>query len=279
MVKLGREALKRMVLGLVFLAPATDALAGRSFTAEAVETRAGQPPETGRVFYAEQGMRFEFRRQGKSVVQIFLPGQGLMRVLFPEEKTYLEFQGPVSSSRLADTKPETPCPAPNLARCERVGSDTIDGVAAEIWRVTPLLPPNVQAAPLQGPTDIWWDKQRKVALREKGADGSLVQTRLTGQKQHGGRTTDLWETVLTGPDGQPRRTVRWHDPELNIDVHEEHPNGSIRDLRNIVVTQPDPAWFTLPSDFRRLETPPRGPAPQGTENGGRDPGNHPQVQQ
>ncbi|MBF0130830.1 MAG: hypothetical protein HQL33_12650 [Alphaproteobacteria bacterium] len=265
-----------VAVALIVLASAADALAGQAFTADAVEVQPGKPAETGRVYHADQGMRFEFERQGHPVVQIFLPAQGLMRVLFPGEKTYLEFQGPTAGSRPADAKPETPCPPPQVARCERIGSDAVNGIATETWRVTPLaVPAQADARPVAppGPTIVWWDKARKMTLRDRGADGASSETRLTGRKQYEGRSVEVWETTFVASGGQPQRTVRWHDPELDIDVHAEHPNGAVRDLRNVVVTKADPAWFALPSDYRRLETPPKA-APSGGPSG-----NYPQVQQ
>lgn len=237
---------------LVVLA-STGASAGPSFTADAVQTQPGQPTEAGRVFFADQGMRFEFQRDGRSVVQIIMPRTGLMRMLYPQDKIYAEVQGPATPDFA--TRPETPCPPPEAAKCERIGVDTIEGLSLETWRVTPV-PSKTGAAAAQpgAPFQVWWDKQRHIPIREKHADGSSAQTSLRGKMSFQGRSVEQWETTFVGSDGKTRRAARLHDIELDVDVREEYPSGATRELRNIRLAPPDPAWFTVPADFRRVDT-------------------------
>ncbi|MEO5373495.1 MAG: DUF4412 domain-containing protein [Alphaproteobacteria bacterium] len=256
--------LNAIAAGLVLLT-AFEASAGPSFTAEAVQTQQGQPPETGRIYFSDQGMRMEFQRQGRPVVQIIMPGQGLMRILFPQDKAYAEIKGPAAPDFA--TRPESPCPPPEAGRCERLGTETIDGVATETWRITPAAQPTQPAqtgaqAGAGGSFQVWWDRQRRLPLRERHADGSTAQTTLKGKVSFQGRAVEHWETTFVGTDGKSRRAARLHDPELDVDVREDYPSGATRELRNIKLVPVDPGWFAVPADYRKVD-----PGQAGTQPG------------
>ena len=60
---------------------------------------------------------------------------------------------------------------------------------------------------------------------------------------------------MTSVDGKSQSGTRWFDVELGITIREAFPNGSVRELQNIVVKEPDPALFSLPKDYRKLDVP------------------------
>ena len=231
------------------------ARAAPAFTAEAIHTPPGQSPETGRVFISEQGSRFEFERKGRPVIQIMLPGQEVMRLLFPEDKTYVEM-AQLSPSKMES--PATPCPLPAIAQCERTAVETLNGRPVEVWRITfNQIPGDIstgQQSVASGPIQIWWDSERKVAMREQYPDGGASTTTLKGKVDHQGRSVEHWQITLTRPDGETVRMSRWYDPELQTDVREERPNGAVREFRNIRLVAPDPAWFTVPAGYRRVDS-------------------------
>lgn len=240
--------------GALLLAAGGSALAAPSFTAEVVQSQAGQQPETGRMFMSEQGVRLEFQSQGRRTVNILLPRQGLMRVLFPDERTYFEIQA--AAAQPPGTRPETPCPPAQSARCERTGTDRVGSAQTEVWRITPSAPtPPGQQKPSRaaGPFQVWWDPIRRVALREQHADGAWAQMALVGTTTREGRKVEQWQTTITDTDGKTRRMTRWTDPELEVDVREEFPNGGSRELRDIRLVKPDPVWFEIPAGFRRID--------------------------
>lgn len=231
---------------------ASQALAGPAFTAEAVHMVPGQPTETGRVFVSEQGSRFEFERQGRAVIQIALPGQGIVRTVFPADKTYVEITQPPRTAE----NPATPCPPPTVARCERTGTETLNERPVEIWKIT-LNPLPGQPLPGQNASTgflrIWWDAERKLALREQYPDGGTSTTVLRGRVDYEGRSVEHWQMTITSSEGKTMRMAHWHDPELQTDVREEHANGAVRAFRNIRMVAPDPAWFAVPAGYRRID--------------------------
>ncbi len=247
-----------VAVGMGMFLTASPALAAPAFTAEAIHAPPGQSPETGRVFISEQGSRFEFERKGRPVIQIMLPGQAVMRLLFPEDKTYVEMTQ-LPQSKIAH--PKTPCPLPEVAQCEQTAVETLNGRSVEVWRITFNQMPGDLAAGKKsiasGPIQIWWDAERKVAIREQYPDGGLSTTTLRGRVDHQGRSVEHWQVTLTRPDGETVQMSRWYDPELQTDVREERPNGTVREFRNIRLVAPDPAWFAVPAGYRRVDSPVR----------------------
>ncbi len=237
-------------------------LSAPAFTAEAVHILPGQSPEAGRVFISEQGSRFEFKRKGQSVVQIVLPQQGIMRLLFPRDKTYLEM---TQSPQPTTNRSMTPCPPSAMAQCEQAGAETLSGRTAEVWRITFNPIPGQESSPrAAGFLQIWWDAERKLALREQYPDGRSSTTVLRGRVNHQGRSVERWQVTLTGSEGKTLQMERWYDPELQTEVREEYPNGTVREFRDIRLVTPDPGWFTVPVDYRQINP----QAIQGNGSGG-----------
>ncbi|MBF0563259.1 MAG: DUF4412 domain-containing protein [Alphaproteobacteria bacterium] len=265
MAKLMEVAAGVLALATMDATVAVAVAASPSFTAEAVQLSPGRGSESGRVYISEQGMRFEFQRQGHPVVQIIQPRQGLMRILMLQEKTYMEFRGAAMPDALAE-KPTTPCPSEREVHCERTGNDTLNGAPVELWRITSLIQGKGQPDP--GPIQVWWDPRNKVVVRQQIPDGSNVTTSLSGHVSYQGRDVEQWVTTYTSANGKSQSATRLHDPELNVDVREEMPTGAVRELRNITLTKMDPAWFVVPADFRKVEAngaKPPGSAPSSSD--------------
>ncbi|KAF0118512.1 MAG: hypothetical protein FD149_651 [Rhodospirillaceae bacterium] len=175
-----------------------------------------------------------------------LPGQGLVRTVFPADKTYVEMTQPPQTAE----RPATPCPPPAVARCERTGTETLDGRAVEVWKITlnPLPGQDASTDSLQ----IWWDAEHKLAAREQYPDGGTSTVVLRGRIDYEGRSVEHWQMTMTSSKGKTMQMARWHDPELQTDVREEHANGAVRAFRNIRLVAPDPAWFSVPAGYRRI---------------------------
>ncbi len=230
-----------------FLAGAAGAQAGSpSFTADTVQRHPQAGVQQGRIFVSELGTRMEGKdQQGRQVIQITLPKEGIMRVLFPEEGTYMEVQGPKAPAQPMP-KPDNPCAmAPPESKCERVGTETLGAVATEQYRLT------IKDA--KGPVTVWWDPQRKLPLRQENPDGSSVQQTLRGETQYEGRRVEHWVTTMVTPQGQTHTVQRWDDLELKIPVYQQLGEGTTSELHNIRLVSPDPAWYQVPQGYRRVE--------------------------
>lgn len=217
------------------------------FTADAVQKQGGQSLQSGKLYVSTAGSRFEFEDQGRQIVQIQLPTQGLMRLLFPSDKTYLEFKTEAGAPT-PDSRPQDPCkPAPDLA-CKRMGEEQINGMKLERWTVKP------EGAP--GDINIWWDRERRMPLRQVLFDGSTMQAVMTGSQNHEGRNVESWEITYTSPNGQFRRGMALYAPDLGATVLEQQPGGTMRELRNIVVGKIDTKLLEVPEGYTKLATPP-----------------------
>lgn len=215
-----------------------------SFSAEMVQTHPVHGTQQGHMFVAPEGMRMEVEQQGRHMVQIMLPKQGIMRVLFPDEKTYIEAQGQPNANATTGN-PDTPCSEGSGLMCEAVGKGTLSGIAVDKYAITP--PQG------KGTVVIWWDPVRKMPLRHDFPDGGVRTSTLKGTASHEGRTVESWETTMTGADGKSQSSKSLFDPEIGMAVREELPDGEVHELRKIKIVQPDPAWFAVPSGFRKVE--------------------------
>ena len=243
------------LLSLLVVFFASQAMAeGKSFSADAIQQRPGQPAQSGKLYIGDKGARFEFTTQGRRIVQI-VSSEGRMDVLFPQQKTYMQVEGQAGHTPGRGAK--VPCkPAPNLA-CTKSGSETIGGVVTERWAKQP------QGAPKA--VVIFWDPQRSFAIRQQLPNGNIAEMRKIGEVDYEGRKVEKWQMVTRSGAGERPDGELLYDPELEITVREQHSNGFLRELKNIKLGALDAALFTVPSDYRKMQLPRgSGPLPRGT---------------
>ena len=240
-----------LAAGMLTLAAAAGAAAGESYSADAVQTAPGQPPRMAHIVRTADAMRLEIAEQGQTSVQIMLPRQGVMRMLFPQDRTYMEVQGQALPADAFD-QPDAPCLMAEGGGCEKLGAETFGGVAVERWRMA--VPAAAQGQPPQAVV-VLWDPVRKMALRQEMPDGRVVTMTRVGPDAHEGRPVEHWRTTMTAPGGETMSGDWWYDPEIETIVREEMPDGARRQLTNIAVGPVDPALFQVPQGFRRIEVP------------------------
>lgn len=231
---------------------------GVSFTADTVEKFPKQGVQQGRMFVSDQGVRMESSRQGQQVVQISLPKQGVMRVLMPRQRTYMEMKVPAGSGG-PTAKPDNPCGGLDKKSCQRIGTEDVGGIKAEKWKIS--LPKAT------GPVMAWWDTERKMMLRQEFPDGSMAQMTYQGPTTYEGRKVEKWETLRVSAKGEQQKMQQLLDRELGITVREQYPTGAVRELRNIKIVKPNPSWFAVPQGFVKQQ-PQQQQAP-GQYRGGR----------
>lgn len=251
----GLKWLSAAVFSVIGLEAAAD---GASFVADTVETYPDQGTVQGRMYVSDQGMRMERTQRGEQVVQISLPNQGIIRILFPRQRTYMETRVPAGAGG-PGIKPDNPCSGAPAAKCRKLGAEELSGIKTEKWELMPDKAP--------GPVLIWWDTARGISLRQEFHDGSMSQMVYKGQADYEGRKVERWEMVRVTAKGEEQRAEQLMDRELGIAVRERFPTGALRELRNIRVTKPDPSWYAVPQGFR-LQQPRQQP--------GQQPGQQPQ---
>jgi len=238
-------------VGLVIVLVAAVAVTGAraetpSFVADVVQSHPQGGSQKGRIFVAPQGMRMEFSNQGRTMVQIMLPAQGVSRYLDPSQKTYMEMKGPVSQ-QAPGTQPDNPCQSFPNTICNKVGAEKLSDANTEKWQVN--------AKQGNQSVMIWWDAERKMIRRQQFSDGRVMQTTLAGTVDYEGRKVERWTATFTSQGQKAQSAERLFDPELGLAVKEQMPNGMMRSLHNIKVTRPDPNWFAVPAGYRKVDPP------------------------
>ena len=222
----------------------------QSFSAEAVETARGMQPTHMKLHVSrDKSVRIEMMTPQGEIVQQYFAGSGLMRILYPARKEFIEQKAPAPLSMPGDVV-MNPCDNMPDAKCQNLGIEEINGLAAIHWKVT-RKGPNQQVFSMEQ----WLDKQRGITLREKLPSGASIDAKMTAKVNINGREAERWEVTMTSVDGKSQSGTRWFDVELGITIREAFPNGSVRELQNIVVKEPDPALFSLPKDYRKLDVP------------------------
>ncbi len=216
------------------------------FVARAVLTMPEKGAQTGTIYVAKQGTRFEFLVDGRPVVEIRLPGEGIARMVFPESRTYFEMKAPEGAGPAA-TQTDVPCAPSEKLACEKVGEEMLGPIKVERWEVTPE----------GGPTAvrIWWDVDRKLPVRQEFADGRVMQATMKNMETHNMRQVERWEITFRTPDNRVEIGTVLYDPEFKLSVYESYPGGVMRELHDIRIQTPDPQLFEVPAGYRRIEPP------------------------
>ncbi len=234
-----------IALALALAAGASAQAGPPSFTADTIQGHPKHGSLQGRLFSSPEGTRVESAFQGRQTVRITLPGKGIFRVLFPQNKTYMEQVGKPSPGMGA--KPATPCEMAPSANCERIGDDKIGDIAVGKW--------SVKAPQGNSTMIVWWDPARNTPLRQEFSDGRVMESTFKGSETREGRAVERWVITFNTPQGQTMTSTRIVDPELDATVYEESPGGGTRELRNIKLVPADPSWFAVPEGYAKVDAP------------------------
>ncbi|HHS89258.1 MAG TPA: hypothetical protein ENJ26_02690 [Rhodobacteraceae bacterium] len=262
-----KALLKTIIFGVIGMfalsepVPAQQAgTASEPYSATAIHALPGQPETTGKIIKSGQNLRMEFTQNGKPVIQILRPADGVMFILDPATKSYFEVRGPAVP--VPNDGYTTPCPDNQASEiCQLVGTDTVSGIDVEKWAIS--------TQPGTQPMVILWDSTRRRALRQEFPDGSVTAMAFQAMEDIAGRTAEHWKIIVTAPGQESRSGDWWFDPELRLVLREDLPTGESRRLENIVVGQVDPSAFQVPAGWTRRELPapqaqqPQQPAPSG----------------
>jgi hypothetical protein len=241
------------VLAMLLVTPAAWAFE-KAFSAEAVQTAPGMEPTRMKFYVAKNNaIRMEMQTPHGEIIQQYFPQSGLLRVIYPAQRQYIEQQSPAPLA-LPGEVVTNPCDQLPDAQCENLGEETIGQQTAVHWRVSRQGPDN-QAQVMEQ----WLDNKRGVPLRQIFPNGTRIDATLTGIENINGRNAERWEIVMTPITGNPQTGIQWHDPELDVTIRESLPNGSVRELINIETSEPAASLFEVPAGFSRLKMPSQEP--------------------
>ncbi len=229
------------------------------FTADAVISMPQRGIQSGTLYVGAKGVRMDSLHQGRQVIEVRLPKEGIARVLFPEDKTYLEMKIPAGAGVTIGPQTE-PCVASEKIACEKQEAEKTGNADVELWHVTP------EGAPK--PIKIWWDAKRKLPVRQAFPDGRVIQSIFQNTEFFGDRNVERWEVLFRAPHGRFMNGQVLFDPEYGLTVYESMPGGLVRELRNVRLGAPDAALFGVPEGYKEIKRPQQPqpvapPAPQG----------------
>lgn len=220
------------------------------FSAEAVQSAPQRPTMQAQMYVSSKAVRTETNNNNQLQVEIVFPEQGRRVMLIPQQHRYMEQNGlPPLAPAATQQKNFNPCAGVPDTRCKKLGSEKLQGREAEKWQIT---------AQRDGRTLVsqhWIDIERRLALREKFADGTLSELKILGKEKLNGRTTEKWQLTVIYNNGQRSQSTQWYDPQLQMVIREELPGGYVRELRNIKVAKQAASLFTIPADYQRQQVP------------------------
>lgn len=241
-----------ILLGALFVG-ATCVQAGTPFTAIAVQTTPGGVIQT-RVMIAEKAVRNEYEQDGHKVIEIIHPDDNRRLLLFPREKVFVEQYAPAFPDRRV-AGDNSPCEKMPGTLCRKLGDEVVNNIKTEKWEFTRV----VKGRPEH--SLHWIERERQLPVREFFPDGTAIDMFLLATETVNNREAEKWRMQVLGADGQRSQFLQWYDRELKLVIREEHPDGYVRELRDIKVGKHKAGLFDVPAGYTRQARPPQVLAP------------------
>ena len=239
----------RSILLTICLFFTTQALA-ISFTADAIQKR-GDDVGQARMYWKDGSVRFEFLDQGVPMVQIFDNKNRKVIWLDTKNEVYMQREMTQEQAIPVDTNPSEkydPCTNFTEAECNFLKTTRYNGRAADKWLLT------FQVDGKDHHVFQWIDQQHRILIRQENPDGSVLDVKILDDQEVNGRRARKVDMIAISPDGSSVHGIQWYDEELNVVVRQQLDDGSIDELRNIIVEDVSSSLFTIPEGYKSVET-------------------------
>ena len=236
------------VIGLAITSSVAAQNPGKPFSATAVQITPQGVVQT-RITISQKAIRNEYEQNGHKMIELIYPDENKRVMLFPEQKVFIEQYAPSYPDRRV-TDGDSPCEKLLGTICRKVGDEVVNDIKTEKWEFTRV----VKGRPVH--TLHWIDRKRQLPIREFSADGSVVEMFFLGNDDINKRKAEKWRMQLMSADGQRSQFLQWYDRELKLVIREEHPDGYVRELRDIKVGKQKKSLFTIPKGYERRVKPP-----------------------
>ncbi|MDH3526341.1 MAG: DUF4412 domain-containing protein [Gammaproteobacteria bacterium] len=232
----------------VLLFASAFARAGVEFSADVVQTIPQQDDMHGKIFVGKDRMRTEFKVNDQTMIQIVDTKKQTAYMLNTQNRSYLQRKaGPGDMlPGSANVQADNPCAGMPDITCKKLGTEQVNGRTADKWEFE-----NTTQAQ-SGKLLYWLDRERLIPLRQIMPDGSSIEIRLVGKEKVNGRNTEKWEINMQRVGGQSKVFHQWFDPELDTNVREQQPDGSVRELSNITIGAQPAELFTVPAGYKEI---------------------------
>lgn len=221
-----------------------------SFTADAVQIR-GSEISHAKMFWHDGNIRFEYKDQGTSVVQIFNSKNNRLIWLDSGKKVYVQRELTEQQARSVSTKAGikyNPCDEFAAAECTHLKATELNGRQTDKWLVTLNLDGRDRHV------FQWVDKTHQILVRQENPDGSVLDLKILDDQEVNGRKVRKVDMTSISPDGSSVHGIQWYDSELDIIVRQQADDGAIDELRNIKIEQLNAAMFTVPDGYKSVES-------------------------
>jgi hypothetical protein len=221
------------------------------FSADTVETDKHQGTRDGKLYMGSDQIRTEFEMNGKTMIQIVDLKQQQALMINPEERTYMRLAG--QGGMPGGGAPEAmtdPCAGMQNISCEKLGVEEINGRPATKWEI------GSSAQAETGPMVVWIDEERKFPVRQEMPDGATMEMKYARKESVEGRVAEKWIMTMSRPGGQTMTSTQWYDPELKLNIREDHGDEYSRVLKNIKLGKQPATLFTVPEGYREISTQP-----------------------
>ena len=221
-----------------------------SFTADAVQVR-GSETSHAKMFWNDGSVRFEYKDQGISMVQIFDNKNKKVIWLDSAKKVYMqrELAGrEAAQAATATTKKYHPCVDFPQAECTHLKSAELNDRDTDKWLIT------LNADGRDQHIFQWIDKQYQVLVRQENPDGSVLDVKIYDDQELNGRKVRKVDMLAIAPDGSSVHAIQWYDSELDIVVRQQADDGAIDELRNIRIETINPEMFAVPEGYKTVES-------------------------
>ena len=242
------------IIGVTAVNTAVAQDGGKPFSATAVQITPQGVTQT-RIYISENAIRNEYEQNGTKFIEIIHPDENKRMMLFPEQKVFMEQYAPAFPDRRVTGK-DSPCAKLQGTLCRKLKDEVVNGIDTEKWEFSAV----ENGRPVH--TLHWIDRKRQLPVREFFADGSIVEMFLLGKDTVSKRDTEKWRMQIMSAKGQRTQFLQWYDAGLKLVIREEHPDGYIRELRDIKVGKHKKSLFTVPKGYERRVQPPRPALPQ-----------------
>ena len=243
--------LKQLLFVVVSISVANIAVAqnpGKPFSATAVQITPQGVVQT-RISISQKAIRNEYEQNGHKMIELIYPDENKRVMLFPGQKVFIEQYAPSFPDRRV-TDGDSPCEKLPGTLCRKLADEVVNEIQTEKWEFTRV----EKGRPVH--TLHWVDRERQLPIREFFADGSIIEMFLLGDDTVSKRKSEKWRMQLMSADGQRSQFLQWYDRELKLVIREEHPDGYVRELRDIKVGEQKKSLFTVPKDYQRSVKPP-----------------------
>lgn len=226
------------------------ALAGDNrvqFSADTLTTTPQQGTQLGKLYVGDNRMRTEVTVNDNTFIQIIDITNQITYMINTAQKSYMRRKANVEAiPGTATVKESNPCAGMQNITCKKLGEEEISGRVTEKWEFSNTLDSTA------GKMYYWLDKERQIPVRQTMPDGSGMEMTLLGREKVDGRDTEKWEMKATRPGGKSPATLQWYDPELQMNIREEHSGGFLREIKKISIGPQPATLFTVPEGYREV---------------------------